>query len=319
MKPSNVSVVLLNWNGLEDTLECLGSLEKLRHPVLEVIVVDNGSENGEAEAIREAFPDAVLLPQSENLGFCGGCNVGIRHAVANGADYVLLLNNDTLAPPELIDRLLDAASRLGDVAAISPIILEYPDKDKVWFSRADWSAERAQFSLVGAGQDFSRLSQLDPYESEFACGCCMLIPVANIQKIGLLDERYFAFYEEAAWCAKAKRHGLTSYTAPSAVMYHKVSRSTPSLVSKYLLTRNRLLWMKENLSLKLRLRSLKYLFVEFAWHTRNLFGREGGQFTRTESNVVVRGYLDYFRGRFYKWSPATEELLFGRGSVDTAK
>jgi len=313
-----VAIVMLNWNGLDDTVECLASIREMTYERLQVIVVDNASRDGQAGAIREAFPEVVVLPQSENLGFCGGCNVGIKYALDHGADYVMLLNNDTLVPPDLIERLIDGAAELCSVAAVSPVILEHPDRDKVWFSRAQWCPERAQFSLAEATDSYAELSGLPPYESEFACGCCMLIPAGNFAKVGLLDERYFAFYDEAAWCANARQQGLISYTVPSAVMYHKVSKSTPSLVSKYLLTRNRLLWMKEALPVKVRLRSLKYLLTEFIWHARNSFSKGGGQFTPVESRIVVRGYLDYFLGRTYKWSSAAAKL-FAMGAAPALK
>ncbi len=310
--PPNVHIVILNWNGIEDTLQCLKSIEALTYSAVRVIVIDNGSREDQAATISKTFPKAVILPQITNLGFCGGCNVGIEYAIENGADYVMLLNNDTLVPTDLIDRLLSGIENLDNVAAASPVILEHPNTDKVWYSDARWVAGEAQFRLSVPGEQYADMCEGKPYETQFACGCCMLMPVSALKKVGLLDERYFAFYDEAAWCATAKRHGLRSYVVPSAFMYHKVSRSTPALVATYLLTRNRLLWMKENLPLGTRLRSFTYLAKELVWHRLNLLRTSERHFSKRHSQTVVQGYKDYFARRFKKWSAQAEALLFAR-------
>lgn len=304
----SVYIVTLNWNGLDDTLECLSSLYSLEYPNLTVAVVDNGSMKDEADAIETAFPEAVVLKQSENLGFCGGCNLGIKYALDHCADFVMLLNNDTLVPRDLIEQLLAGMKGVDNVGAVSPLILEHPETDKVWFSKAEWDASRAQFRLDARGENGM---SLEPFSSEFACGCCMLIPAEVLRKVGLLDERYFAFYDEADWCSRARSLGLESWVIPTATMFHKVSRSTPGLVSTYLLSRNRLLWMKENLSFRIRLKSLTYLLKEYIWHRANLFGLTGPVYSKAHSRAVIRGYSDYFRGKFYKWDRSTEEILFG--------
>lgn len=305
-----LAIVLLNWNGLEDTLECIASIARADDPNVRVIVVDNGSSGNQAEHIATAFPKVTVLPQAENLGFCGGCNVGIQYALEHGAEYVMLLNNDTLVPKDAIEKLITAAERLPDAGAVSPVILEHPATEKVWYSNARWIAEEAQFRLAYPDENYNEIRGRAPYATEFACGCCMLIPRAALENVGLLDERYFAFYDEADWCERAHRLGLRSYVVPSANIHHKVSRSTPSLVSTYLLTRNRLLWMKENLAFKIRFRSAKYLVRDFVWHVANLFGLTKKYYSRDHSRAVIRGYRDYFLGRFGKWGRSTETLIF---------
>ena len=309
MNSLNVYIVILNWNGLEDTLECLHSIEKSGYAT-STVVIDNASLNGEAEKISEAFPRTVVLPQTENLGFCGGCNVGIEYAMEHGADYVMLLNNDTLITNDLFERLFAGIQSLDHVAAVSPIILEHPNKEKVWYSDARWVTGEAQFRISRPEEGYAELSVRDPFETEFACGCCMLIPVSALREVGLLDERYFAFYDEAGWCAQARKKGLRSYVVPAARMYHKVSRSTPKLVSTYLLTRNRLLWMKENLSVRQRFQSVAYLLRDVIWHLANLVGLTKEHYSVPHSEAVLHGYWDYFRGRFGKWESQIEPLLF---------
>lgn len=295
---------------MDDTLECLSSLENLDYPSVKTIVVDNASRDNQAETIERKFPSATVLRQSENLGFCGGCNVGIKHALETGADFVMLLNNDTLVPPDLIDKLLEGFEHSENAGAVSPIILEHPAIEKVWFSRARWEVAEAQFRLAKPNEKYEDFSAKPPYLSDFACGCCLMASAKMFEKVGLFDERYFAFYDEAEWCSRLREKGFGAYVIPSAFMYHKVSRSTPSLVSTYLLARNRLLWMTENLPVRDRLKATPYLIKELIWHSLNLFGLRKGNYTKQHSRALLRGWKDYMFGKFYKWDEKTEKIIF---------
>src|SRR5262245_37545143 len=161
MKSPSVHIVILNWNGLDDTLECLESIRRLTYDNVTTIIVDNGSADDQAGDIEKAFPDAVVLPQSENLGFCGGCNVGIQYALENGSDYVMLLNNDTIVSEDLVAKLLDGFQVHADAAAVSPVILESPDTNKVWFSQARWEPAEAQFRISRPGEKYEDLRSRD--------------------------------------------------------------------------------------------------------------------------------------------------------------
>jgi GT2 family glycosyltransferase len=311
-----VHIVILNWNGLADTLECLASVRKLTYPNVRVQVVDNASANNEAEIIEKRFPEVNLLKQKENLGFCGGCNAGMKQALAEGADFVMLLNNDALVSPGLIEALLEGYERLENPGAVSPVIFKHPETEKIWFSVAEWEAVwktgEAKFRLA-LDEDYDSLKNRKPYETEFACGCCLFVSSRVIGEVGLFDERYFAFFDEAEWCVRMKKHGLTSYVIPSAFMYHKVGGSTPSLVSTYLLTRNRLLWMKENLSFGRKLKSYPVMAKEFFWHLLNAgnFVSEGKRYVpRERSRAFLQGCKDYFLRRFGKWGEETEKVIF---------
>ena len=132
MVSPSVYIIVLNWNGLEDTLQCLRSLQKLTYENVKIHVVDNASDNNEAEAIAVEFPNIGVLRQSENLGFCGGCNAGMKAALAEDADFIMLLNNDAIVSPTLIDDLLRGFGTLENAGAISPIITHYPEKEQIW-------------------------------------------------------------------------------------------------------------------------------------------------------------------------------------------
>src|SRR5215203_3182643 len=107
METPSVHIIILNWNGLADTLECLASIRRLTYPNVRVKVIDNASANNEAEIIEKSFPEVEVLKQKENLGFCGGCNVGMKRAIEQGAGFVMLLNNDSLVSPGLIEALIE--------------------------------------------------------------------------------------------------------------------------------------------------------------------------------------------------------------------
>lgn len=314
----SVHLITLNWNGLADTRECLNSIRQSTYQHLRVFVVDNASANNEAEALESEFPEVVVLKQAENLGFCGGCNVGMRTAMDEGADYILLVNNDTILPPDLIGNLVEAYRKLPSPGAISPVILRYPETDKVWFSIARWETSwkrgEAGFRLA-LDDSYETLKTLSPYPSEFACGCCLFVSRAVIERIGYFDERYFAYYDEAEWCARMKREGLTSYMIPTAYMYHKVGRSVPTPAMTYLMTRNRLLWMSENLDVAQKARSYPPMLKDLIWHFLNLssdFRRSKNNVSRQSSRVILQGWKDYFLKRFGKWGAETEKLIFNK-------
>jgi GT2 family glycosyltransferase len=311
-----VHIVILNWNGLADTLECLASIRKLTYPNVRVQLIDNASANNEAEVVEREFPEVTVLKQKENLGFCGGCNAGMQNAITEGADFVMLLNNDAFVSPDLIETLLDGYEKLENPGAVSPVIFKYPETEQIWFSiarwEADWKSGEAKFRLA-LDENYESLKNKQPYQTEFACGCCLFVSSRVIKEVGLLDERYFAFFDEAEWCVRMKKHGLTSYIVPSAFIYHKVGGSTPNLVSTYLLTRNRLLWMKENLSWARKLKSYPAMGKELVWHllnAGNFFPASRRYIPKERSRAFLQGYKDYFLRRFGKWGEETEKVIF---------
>lgn len=307
---NRIAVILLNWNALQDTVECVESLLKSSYSNLIIYTVDNASHNNEANILEEKFPMVKVLPQKKNLGFCGGNNVGIKKAIEDGAEYILILNNDTLVPEDAVGKIIKEFLKMPDAGAVSPVILEYPAIDKIWFSKAAWDLSRAQFSLNPDNNTYEEIQGKNNWESEFACGCCLFTSAKILMEVGMLDERYFAYYDEADWCKRLENHGYKSYVTPKTIIYHKVSKSTPGLVSVYLMTRNRLLWMKENLSFSQRMKSFSYLSKEFVWHQCNSWGLVKGEYTKQHSRAFLRGRRDYKFGRFGRWGKKAEEIFY---------
>jgi len=241
-----VVIIILNWNGLRDTIACLESLSRLDYPRYQVVVVDNGSTDGSAEAIREGFPDVALIKNGENLGFTGGNNVGLRYALAQGADYTLLLNNDTEVAPDFMVRLIVAAESDPSVGITGPTIYYYARPELIWSAGGMIDRLRGQTRMVGLNEQDAGQYSTAPREVDFVTGCALLVKRAVMERVGLLDERFFAYYEEAEWCVRAQRAGFRIVHVPTAKIWHKIpldARDHSPLVHYYM-TRNRLLFLK---------------------------------------------------------------------------
>lgn len=255
---SKITVIILNWNGKKDTLECLDSVYKMNYPHLEVIVVDNGSRDNSAEAIRERFKEVILIENKENLGFCGGNNAGIRYALSQRPDYLLILNNDALAEPSLIKELKAVVDSDPLIGAVSPIITFYHNQDLIYFSgtRIDWG--NADFCAQYPGQPAESAKEL--LDIDFTGWCATFMKAAVMERVGLLDEQFFAYYDDADWGRRANALGLRTVLYPKKLVAHKVSSSTGGSFSPWVyfyLFRNRLFFMRKHASF---LRKLQFSF-----------------------------------------------------------
>jgi len=305
MSSRSVGIVILNWNGIEDTIRCLSSLGESDLEDISVYIVDNGSKNAEAASLALKFPWTIVLPQEENQGYCGGNNIGIRRALTDGVDYVVLLNNDTIIPPNAITTLVSEFKKIPGAGAISPVVILGEDLAGSAFIRSEWRPEIAEFSLNPDNQSYLDVKDLPPWRSEWAYGCCLLTSASVLDEVGFLDERYFAYFDEADWCWRLADAGYYSYVSPAAFIFHlSGNRPNYSRVATYLRTRNRLLWMKENLSRKRRSRSFGYLFRELIWHSLNFAGlirNSSYSYGTDTSRAYLLGWYDYQRGRSGRW------------------
>lgn len=269
-----VAIVILNYKGLENTLDCIQSVQKVNKFAhsLRIIVVDNASADGSSEALSKLkYIEFIASP--ENLGYSGGMNLGINFALKRNANYVILLNNDTYVDENFIENLLKRA-KSADI--ISPKIYfapgyefhkdryKKPDLGKViWYAggRMDWE------NIIGIhnGVDEIDHGQFKTGKITLATGCCMMIAAEVFQKIGLLDEKYFLYLEDMDFCFRAQKAGYKILFDSSSVMWHKNASSAGGSGSKlqdYYITRNRLLFGFRYAKLKTKMALLKSIFLQ---------------------------------------------------------
>jgi len=233
MKPQpRVAVIVVNWNGRVITLECLRSLSALTYPNVDLIVVDNASADGSAEAIRAGFPKVRLLAMPENLRFAGGNNAGMRDALERGAEMVLLLNNDTVVDADLLTVLvgrMEADPRCGMAA---PKIYYFDQPDMIWFAGGEISMWTGTMKHTGIREvDCGQHNTVR--EIDYATGCCILIRADVIRKVGMLDESYHMYTEDADWSMRVRQAGYAIVYEPAARVWHKLSVSSGGHLSWY--------------------------------------------------------------------------------------
>ncbi len=222
---ARVAIIVLNWNGWKDTLECLASLQKLDYPSYEVVVVDNGSTDESVARIREAYPDVTLLEMGDNLGFAVGNNYGIRYALERGADFVWVLNNDTVVDPGALDALVAEALSDRRVGLVGSKIYYFDQPDTVWFAGGAISMPTARTWHVGI--DRIDVGQWDAARDvDYVNGCSMLVSRELMEDVGLLDRRFFLYFEETDWSIRARQKGWRVRYQPKAAIWHKESSST---------------------------------------------------------------------------------------------
>jgi GT2 family glycosyltransferase len=232
MNPSKITVVVLNWNNKSDTLACLESLRQADLGGAEVVVVDNGSRDGSVAAVQARFPEVQLVELSENRGYAGGNNAGIRHALAAGAEGVLLLNNDTCVAPDFLRPLLWTFDIDPDAGAVSSAIhrLDRPDMLDVAYSQVHFGQREAvQIRGVNAlpGHGFG-----ERREVQVAVGCSLLLSAKALRAVGLFDEAYFAYHEDVDWCLRARGAGFKVYYEPMSRVFHRRSSTTQALARR---------------------------------------------------------------------------------------
>ncbi len=287
-----VSIIILNWNGPEDTIECLESLFKIEYDNYNVVLVDNGSEDDSIQKIRryckgkievkseffkysaenkpvkitEYFEDELrdvskkeieelsaqgllLIKNYHNYGFAEGNNIAIEFArLKLNPDYILLLNNDTVVDKYFLKELVKAGESREDIGAVGPKIYYYDfngRRDVISFAGQKVnlytsSGKRFAFNEVDTGQRDSIK------ETDYVEGSCLLVKKEVIEKVGMLDVKYFAYWEETDFCIRMRDAGYTLLNVPPSKIWHKDSISGISKIKAYYLTRNRFIFMKKH-------------------------------------------------------------------------
>ncbi|MBT5873474.1 MAG: glycosyltransferase family 2 protein, partial [Candidatus Latescibacteria bacterium] len=223
----HVVIVIVNWNGLPDTLECLHSIAKIDYDNFRVVLVDNGSKDGSATGIRAAFPDVHLIEAKSNLGFAEGNNRGIREAL--DSDFILLLNNDTTVDANLLDSLVAEAQSDPLTAALGPVICYADDPDEIWcaglrIGNGSAYGIRLQCTTSILMYNGARVDDLpvEDFDVDAVVGCAMLLRTSVVKEIGMLDASLFMIHEDFDWSLRARAAGYRCRTKSLPGVWHKV-------------------------------------------------------------------------------------------------
>jgi len=299
MTHPKVSIIVLNWNGLGDTIECLESLKKITYPNYEVIVVDNGSRGNDAEVLGEKFGDYIhLIRNDKNYGYTGGNNIAIRCVVNHSApDYFLILNNDTIVAQDFLDQLVEVAESDASIGIVGPKVYYYNFPNRIQSAGGKVNMRIGQAPHIGVKEIDA--GQYDTQqEVDYLFGCCLLIKKEAIQKVGLFDESYFCYWDETDYCFRAREAGYKVVYTPEAKIWHKApmklevwdktpSRGKASGLPHYYMARNNFKFMRKHAT-KGQYRSFLLYFLGyhfwFITAVRLLYHRD------------MKGLIGFYRG-----------------------
>jgi len=287
-----VYIIVLNWNGWRDTVECVKSCGKLTYPHFRILIVDNGSTDGSDAALREQFSDVEFLQTGANLGFAGGNNAGIRYALEKGANYVWLINNDTIVTPDALSALVRVARCNLRAGMVGSKIVYHDNPRLIWYAGAVLDPQ-SPWRMHHRGLREEDVGQYDSLEETgFVTGCSLLASRDMITGIGLMDEAYFLYFEDSDWSVKARMEGWRLYYSPASLVRHKISVSLGGAASplmKYYYSRNFLYFVKKYFPERFP-GSLLYCCVEHV-----LVPAKKGDYAG--AGLALKGITHYFKGR----------------------
>ena len=245
MSSPKVFIIILNYNGLDCIKTTLASVLRMDYFSFEVVVVDNNSQDGSFELVRREFPKITAIKNSENLGFSAGNNIGIEYALERGADYIFLLNYDTKIEKSTLPFLVEIMEKEKKVGIASPMIFQ-GDSSKVWFSggKINWLKMKSEHMIDKKAVNY--------YESDYLSGCAMLIRAEVFRRIGLFDEKFFLYWEDADFSLRAKKAKYKLAVYPKSQMCHFEKSQEKTNKKIYWLVISGLIFFKKNSPLFLK-------------------------------------------------------------------
>jgi GT2 family glycosyltransferase len=291
----HITIVILNTNRRDDTLACLESLAHNTYPHQHTIVLDNASSDGSWAAIAAQFPEVEIVQLAQNLGYAGNNNVGIQRALEQDAEWVLVLNEDTILAPDCLSRLAQVACVDQRIGIVGPMIYHH-NEPQVIQSAGGWFDSTWQARHLGQNQaDQGQYTQ--PHDVAWVSGCAIMVRRQTIEQIGAIDERLFYYWEETEWCMRAKQAGWRIVHVPGAHIWHKgVQRNyRPKPGVAYYNTRNRLFVLHKHHAPR-RVRALAW--AQLARTLTSMSIRPKWRASRMHRNAMLRGMFDFLHQRW---------------------
>jgi GT2 family glycosyltransferase len=296
----SIGVVVVNWNGWQNTLNAYKSLVACDCKSWKLIIVDNASTDDSRERLSD-LADTVLISSPVNLGFAGGCNLGIAKIRELGLDYIFLLNSDATVSKDALNNLVLASLRIGSKAALGSVVRYWPSGELQFFGsrkspgsgRPDWYKEPADASVLNS----------ELIKTDFIFGAALFAPVQIFDEIGIFDERFFLTFEETDWCYRAAAAGIANYVVSNSLVYHQNSASLghkDAPLQTYFLYRNRLLFYDKHASVRQRIRG----YLEVLWFLLHRLKRDlklvlsAGGSIDPSTKALALAMRDYMLRRF---------------------
>lgn len=291
-----VAVIILHLKEIPCLVDCVVSLNKITYQNFSIIIAHNGPES---TALLDALAPISryiikVIDMETNIGFTGANNVGIRYALQDGAEYILLLNDDTEVAPDFLTKLIDVAESRPDAGMLGPKIYYFDRPDKIWFAGARFNLETCMVTTTGFDQ-VVECKNPAPIESDYITGCALLVKRNAIEKIGLLDERIFIYNEDLDWGLRLIKAGFRNLVVPDARIWHKVSITVGGLDSPFTIyhkTRSRLLMAKLYAPRSLN-KLQRNFFRDITW----LLLKSSGTSKIKKAGACLIAIIDYHSGK----------------------
>lgn len=288
-----VTILVLNYNRAEDTIQCVESLQTCAYPSFRIVVIDNGSTDHSVELLKANIPEVPLVLTRTNLGYSGGMNAGIRRTQDQPTPYILLLNNDTVVEPDFLHHLVQALEEDKDAAAACGTIFSHHDRNLVWYAGGRLVRWRGLAIHEGKNRRLNVADLNGVRKVSFVTGCMMLLRTAALKDIGLFDERFFMYLDDIEFSARTRGKGYELLHVPRAVIHHRILGERDSAFKLYYSVRNRLLLTRLLDGFLVRTIAPLYFMTAIAaklcyWRITNPGFFQAGWY----------GLADAFRGRF---------------------
>lgn len=239
-------MIILNWNNFEDTDRCIQSLLEINDNRINIVIVDNGSTDKSVSLFKQKYSQFPLLISDSNKGYAGGMNLGIKYALENSADYIILSNNDIEYPPDFLEPMLELFQSNKSIGIVSPKVLYSKDREKIYCAGADFKLLRGAGVAAFQGKEAGEYAN-EVREITMAEGSCLLAKKEVFEKAGLLSEDFFMYFEDLEFSDRVRKYFKIYYT-PKSVIYHKGGAGTNwknhSPLYYYYYTRNRYIYFK---------------------------------------------------------------------------